>query len=239
MTDKAFKRTPRWVNFISGGASTCIRVIQEEMPGGSLLGASETVAIVANSHSVDGIANITKETKFSEEKIIVVEPGPNFASRILEVLDRYRADRFHQLGWMPQMPEEVLKRYIGCNQHLGPGGKWMYGVRRVYAHMRFCQEVGRIIPIEVFCQLVHPKYDAGKIVCHQIVDLDFRNTPEQNAKILLPIEHEVQINGRQAMFYGIRPDEMEDPINIAQNAEEEDLLFALKKEARDKYPPEK
>lgn len=224
------------VNFISGGASTCVRVIQEELPGGSLFNSTETVAIIANSHKIDGIQNVI-DAGFPEDRIYVVEPGPVFAERLLVVLDRYNPDFFQQLGYMPQMPEEVIARYVGFNQHFGPGGKGMFGVRRVYVHMQFCRQVDRLMPIQVFCQLVDPVYDAGKIVFARMVDLDFSKTPEENAKILLPIEHEVQISGRRKMFYGLDPVETMDlPINIAQNPEEEALLLEIKKEAVKKYP---
>ena len=125
---------------------------------------------------------------------------------------------------------------MGLNQHLGPGGQGMFGERRVYAHMRFCQEVGRLMPIQVFCQLVHPIYDAGKIVYDEMVELDFKKTPEQNAETLLSIEHQVQISGRLAMYYGIDPEKLDFPINIAQDSEEEALLEYIKKEAIKMYP---
>ncbi len=225
------------VNLISGGASTCLRVIKEELPEGVLFGATKTVAIIADSHDVSGIQNV-KNVNFPEEHIHVVEKGPDFAERILDVLNTYRPDFFHQLGWMPHMPEEVMAQYVGLNQHLGPGGKWMYGVRRVYAHMRFCQEVGRIMPIQVFCQFVDPVYDAGKIAHARKIDLDFARTPEENAEMLLPIEHGVQIYGRLEMFYGSAHSSraVDKPMNIALNEKEEELLLTIKKEARDKYP---
>jgi len=224
------------VNFISGGASTCVSIIGGELPGGILFDATQTVAIIADSHDIDGIQNVMA-AEFPKEHIHVVNPGSDFAERILVVLDVYKPDFFHQLGWMPQMPEEVLARYVGLNQHLGPGGKWMFGVRRVYAHMRFCQEVGRIIPIQVFCQLVDPAYDAGKIVYAESVNLDFTQTPEYNAKmLLLSIEHEVQIRGRMEMAHRFNPELADNPANIAQNPAEEEILFKMKKEARDRYP---
>lgn len=224
------------VNLISGGASTCLSVIKEELPGGILFGVTKTMAIIASSHDVSGIQN-AKDVNFPEEHIYVVEKGPDFAGRILAVLDLYKPDFFHQLGWMPHMPEEVMDQYVGLNQHLGPGGKWMYGVRRVYAHMRFCQEVGRIMPIQVFCQFVDPVYDAGKIVHARNIDLNFARTPEENAEMLLPIEHEVQIDGRRAMLYSsIHSGMVDKPMNIALNKEEEEILLAMKKEAKGKYP---
>ncbi|EKE11022.1 MAG: hypothetical protein ACD_15C00152G0006 [uncultured bacterium] len=235
----ASKRALKYVNLISGGASTCVRVIEEEKPGGELYGLSETVAVIASASDIEGIQNV-KEAGFSEDCIHVVESGSNFDFRILEVMNQCQPDYFHQLGFMPKMPAKVLSNYRGLNQHLGPGGKWMYGVRRVYTHIRFCEEVGRKIPIQVFCQIVDPEYDAGVVVYAKSVDLDFSRTPEKNAKdLLLPIEHRVQIEGRREMFFGFNLLEAQAPAKIALNQEEERILLEMKKEARSKYPPDK
>jgi len=236
--EKMMKRTLRGVSLISGGASTCLRVIQEENPGGALWSVSETVAVIASTDDVSGIQNL-KDIGYPADDIHVVNPKNGyFATKLLMFLDKYKPDFFHQLGWMPLTPDEIMDQYVGLNQHLGPGGKWMYGVRRVYAHMRFCQEVGRIIPISVFCQFVDPVYDAGKVLSIRNIDLDFSKTPEQNAEMLLPIEHEVQIAGRMELFFDKSPSDAQLVPNIAKSLREEEILFAMKKEARDKYPPE-
>jgi len=232
------EETLKGVSLISGGASTCLRVIEEEAPGGALWMRSETVAVIANEDDVDGIQNL-KDVGYPTDDIYVVDPmGGNLAEGLLKILDKYKPDFFHQLGWMPLTPKKVMEQYVGLNQHLGPGGKWMYGVRRVYAHMRFCQEVGRTVPIPVFCQFVDPVYDAGKILSIRNIDLDFSKTPEENAQMLLPIEHEVQIAGRMELFFDKTPFDAKFVPNIAKDEQEEKILFAMKKEARDQYPPE-
>ena len=200
---------------------------------------TKTVAVIAHAHDVSGLSNI-ELCGFSRDDLHVASPKDgDLADKLLEILDRYKEDFFHQLGWMPMTPKKVMKRYTGFNQHLGPGGRWMYGVRRVYAHVRFCQEVGRVMPVSVFCQFVDPVYDAGDIVHVRYIDLDFQKTPDQNADMLLPIEHEVQIEGRRRLFAGTAHSNAEIVPSIVQSDEEEELLFSIRKEARDKYPPEK
>lgn len=234
------KEALRGISLISGGASTCLKILREEKEGGILYGKTKTVAVIASSHKVSGLENVVKKAGFPREDTHVAYPGDgNLGERLLEIFGYYKPDFFHQLGWMPMTPEEVMEKYTGFNQHLGPGGRWMYGVRRVYAHMRFCQEVERIVPIPVFCQFVDPIYDAGLVVYVRYIDLDFKQTPEQNAEMLLPIEHKVQIEGRKKLFAGTAYTNAEIVPTIAENGEEEALLFTIRKKSRDKYPPEK
>ncbi|KKR25847.1 MAG: hypothetical protein UT58_C0032G0008, partial [Microgenomates group bacterium GW2011_GWC1_39_7b] len=129
------------VNLISGSGTTNEAILKVEQEGGILHGLVQTLAIISSDPEAPGIER-AKKVGFPEKDIHVVVPGENFTERILEVLDKYNPDFFHQLGWFPFTPTEVIKKYKGLNQHLGPGGKWMYGVRRIFAHMKFCELVG-------------------------------------------------------------------------------------------------
>lgn len=224
----------RVVNLISGNGSTNLAIIQAESPGGKLNGLVETVAMIFNDPESRGIEKV-KNKGFPADNIWVVDPNKgSLAEQLLKILDRYKPDYFHQLGWMPLIPLEVIERYNGLNQHLGPGGKWMYGIRRIYAHMRFCEIIRENRPIPVFCQRVAPKYDEGNVIYLQYENILPDETPEAAAERLLDVEHQVQIEALRRLA---ADSYKEQPVpKIARNSEEEKILLEAKKEARDKYP---
>ncbi|KKS14378.1 hypothetical protein A2617_02080 [Candidatus Daviesbacteria bacterium RIFOXYD1_FULL_41_10] len=229
------------VNLISGSGTTNEAILKVEQEGGILHGLVQTLAIISSDPEAPGIER-AKKVGFPEKDIHVVVPGENFTERILEVLDKYNPDFFHQLGWFPFTPTEVIKKYKGLNQHLGPGGKWMYGVRRIFAHMKFCELVGESRPIPVFCHMVTPEkpnYDEGEAVAVKWVDLLSNESAEEALKRLAPIEYEAQIEAlRRLTTQGESLQLQPNPI-IAKNPKEAELLLQAKMAARDKYPADK
>ncbi|OIO46206.1 MAG: hypothetical protein AUJ31_02315 [Parcubacteria group bacterium CG1_02_39_15] len=226
----------RVVNLISGQGTTNSAILKAESPGGRLYGLAETVALIFSSPLAPG--RLKAERKgFSKSNIWVVHPDTwRWGKGLLEILDKYRPDFFHQLGWMPLTPLEVVECYNGLNQHLGPGGKWMHGVRRIYTHMRFCELIGEQRPIPVFCQRVATKYDEGSVIYLQYEDLLPNESPEEAAKRLIEIEHRVQI---EALYRLATNSIKEQPVpRLALSSREEEILLRVKKEARDRYPPE-
>ena len=103
-------------------------------------------------------------------------------------------------------------------------------------HMIFCQRIGELRPIPIFCQRVAPEYDKGNVIYLRYEELRDNEIPEEAAKRLLAIEYYVQIEGRLRLARGTFKEE---PVpKIAKNLEEEKILFGAMKEARDKYPSE-
>lgn len=227
----------RTVNLISGGGSTNWAIVEAEKPGGQLDGLSQTVAIVSSDPRAPGIKKVL-DAGFPDKNIHIVNTGAELTRELLSVLDQYEPDYFHQLGWMPLTPAEVINRYRGLNQHLGPGGRWMYRVRRIYALMRFESLIGERRLLPVFCQRVAPEYDAGNIVYARWVRMAIDESPEQVAKRVLHIEHEVQIEALRRLATEETIKERPVP-RIARNKKQEELLLQAKREARDKYPPDR
>lgn len=181
------------VNMISGSGTTNLAVLRAQKPGGRLDGLVKTVAIICNNSKASGIDNAIRDG-FSEKDIRLVSRAKgDFGKQILEILAEYKPDFFHQLGWMPKTPESVLECFRGLNQHLGPGGEYMYGQRRLYAHIRFCEMIGEWHPVPIFCQYVHHDYDRGEAVFVQYENIKEGETIAAMADRFLPIEHEVQI----------------------------------------------
>jgi len=224
----------RIVNFISGDGSTNLAILQAENSGGKLHGLVKTLAIISDNLKTLNIQKIRDEGVSTSDVWTVNPEKEDFTNQILEILDKYKPDYFHQVGWMPLTPLEVIKRYRGLNQHLGPGGKWMYGKRRIYAHIRFCEMIRETRPIPIFCQRVAPKYDEGNVIYVQYEDILSNETVEEVAKRLLKIEYQVQIEA----LYRLATNSFEErPVpKTALNPEEERILLKAKKEALNKYP---
>lgn len=182
------------VNLISGGGSTNLAILEAQKPGGKLHGLVRTAAIICNNSKAAGIRKAKEIAGFPEENIhLIGRYKGDLGQQIADILDRYHPEFYHQLGWMPLMPDLVTDRFLGLNQHLGPGGQFMYGERRLYAHIRFCEMVGEKRPVPIFCQVVDPVYDNGAAISVRFEDILDGETIEDAAKRFLPIEHEVQI----------------------------------------------
>ena len=221
-----------FINLISGSGSTNLAILENEKSG-KLYNLTKTVAIISSDPKAKGIER-AKKKGFPEEDIFIVFPKRgDLAKQLLEIFDKYKPDYFHQLGWMPLTPFEVLKKYQGLNQHLGPGGKWMYGIRRIYTHLLFCQKIGEWREIPIFCQWVVPEYDKGDTIYLRYEKLKPNETSEEVVERLLKIEHQVQIEGRYLLAKGAFKEE---PVpKIAKNEIEEKILFEAKEEARKFY----
>lgn len=181
------------VNMISGSGTTNLAVLQAQKPGRKLHGLVKTIAIISSNPNAAGIQKAIDQG-FPEWDIRVASRKKgNLGEQLLKILGEYKPDYFHQLGWMPKTPRSVTERYRGLNQHLGPGGDYMYGKRRLYAHRRFCEMIDEKRPIPVFCQYVHPIYDLGDAIYVKFEDFDLAESVQAIAERLLPVEHEVQI----------------------------------------------
>ncbi len=130
---------------------------------------------------------------------------------------------------------EVSDRYQGLNQHLGLGGRWMYGVRRIYALLRFQELIGESRSLPIFCQRVAPEYDAGNIIYARWIRLSKGLNAEQIAQSVLPIEHDVQIEALRRLATGDPIKERPVP-KFAWTKKQEEFLLEAKQEARQAYP---
>jgi phosphoribosylglycinamide formyltransferase 1 len=221
------------VNLISGSGTTNLAVLRAQKPGGRLAGLVKTVAIICNNSKAAGIQNAIGEG-FPEQDIRLVSRAKgNFDQQLLEILGEYKPDYFHQLGWMPLTPESVMKSFRGLNQHLGPGGEYMYGQRRLYAHIRFCEMIGERRPVPIFCQFVDPNYDQGDVVFARFEDIREGEAVAEIADRLLPIEHEVQI---EALYRLATNTAQPAPVpRIYKTPEEKLLMHKARMEANEFY----
>lgn len=130
-----------------------------------------------------------------------------FGKAMLDVMDRWRIDRFVHLGWMPKTPRNVVEAFShgrALNQHPGSpeyfGGKGMYGIRVHAAVLRYHQ-LAKTHDwerwTEVVAQLVAPDYDEGKVLVRTQVPICPDDTPETLQARALPYEWATQITALQ------------------------------------------
>jgi folate-dependent phosphoribosylglycinamide formyltransferase PurN len=222
------------VNFISGGGSTNLAILEAQKPGGKLHELVETVAIISSNPKAKGKEKAVR-AGFPRGRIYDVDSkSSDFEERLLDILDMYNPDFFHQLGWEPWTPPCVIESYDGLNQHLGPGGRFMYYERRIYAQMWFCKKIGEKRPIPIFCQYVHKVYDEGNVIAVRFEDFQEGETVEKIAKRLLPIEHEVQIEGLLLLATG---EAKPIPVpRVYETDEEKAVMDQAIYAAKDQYP---
>jgi len=222
------------VNLISGGGSTNLAILEAQKPGGKLHGLVKTVAIISSNPMAGGIKKVI-DAGFPQKNIYVIDSKrDNLGQQLLEIMDIYRPDYFHQLGWEPYTPDYVTERFQGLNQHLGPGGRFMYYERRIYAQLWFCKKIGEKRPIPVFCQYAHKDYDDGDVVYVHYEDYQEHETDEEISRRLLPIEHEVQIEGLYLLATGKAK-----PIpvpRVYETDEERTLMDQARIAAKERYP---
>jgi hypothetical protein len=199
-TGKVMHMLKRFINLIWGSGSTNAKVLLEEKPGGSLHGYSETVAIVSSSDA-SGIVKAL-ELGFPEERICLFDPAKKTGPQLIEIFSQYEFDYYHMMGWYPMIPRSVIERYEGYNQHMGPGGKWMDGACRMYAQMRFNEEMDENLAVPLFMQEVSPVVDDGDTVCvnyHHLIPGETAGEAQERLKYL---EWGVQIEGRRSLANG-------------------------------------
>lgn len=172
---------------------------------------------------------------------IVDEKSPTFALDLSNTLKPYNPAIVAQLGWLPKTPDSFLGEYSGrvFNQHMGPGGKSMMGVRRVYAHQRYCEEIGDNKPFPIFCHRVDPfkGYDEGEAVYVAWERVSLEKDPVIEHEKLKKIEHGVQVEAYRRIASG---EISYQPVPIyAQTPEELKLMEKIRQEAVRKFPKRK
>lgn len=189
------------INLIWGVGSTNVAVFKAEQPGGALDGFSKTVAIV----SPPGAPGIVKalELGFPEDHIHLFSLAEKTGPQLRRIFGLYDFDFYHMMGFYPVIPKSVIEQYKGYNQHMGPGGKWMDGAYRMYAQMRFNQEIHEDLPVPIFMQEVVPDVDGGDVIYVEYHSFIIGETAgEAQDRLKKGHEWNVNIEGRRRLATG-------------------------------------
>lgn len=115
-----------------------------------------------------------------------------YEESMLDLLDQFKPDLIVLAGFMKLVPEIVIKKYrnriINIHPALLPkyGGKGMYGMN---VHRAVFEAGEKVSGVTV--HLVNEKYDEGKILFQEQIDISDCKSPEEIAKKILEVEHRV------------------------------------------------
>ena len=126
-----------------------------------------------------------------------------FNSKLLDSVNEIKLDIICQFGWLCKTPIELIKAYPQkiINQHPAPldvangifGGKGMYGINVHKAVIDYAKKYRDFTHTKATTHYVTEEYDEGEIIATRELKIDLEESPENLAKRLLPLEHELQI----------------------------------------------
>jgi phosphoribosylglycinamide formyltransferase-1 len=177
---------------VSGGGSN-MQFIINSTKNGILKGLAQVVLVISNNPNAyalerarnENIKSVCVERKnFEEEK--------SFNDSILKELKNAEIDIVCLAGYMRIIGHEIIKTYHGRMLNIHPallpkfGGKGMYGH---YVHEAVVK--AREIKSGATVHFVEEKYDAGEIIIQQEVEVFENDSPEDVAKRVLDVEHQI------------------------------------------------
>jgi len=182
---------PKLALFISGGASTAARIIDECM-NGVLQAKIEPVCVIASRRQIAGVDKM-RQRGFCEENgnLYVVRRKDfadgdvgdcSFGEEILSKLRLHEVKIVGQYGWLSKTPKNVIQEFLNriINQHPGPldpsrlgfGGEKMYGSRVHAARLLYVKRIGHDFWTEATAHHVTEEYDQGKLIATRVIEID-------------------------------------------------------------------
>ncbi|MCX8057215.1 MAG: phosphoribosylglycinamide formyltransferase [Ignavibacteria bacterium] len=151
------------------------------------------IAFVLSNNSNSGALEIARSKNIpaihlSEKKY----HKENFELSLIDVLENYKPDLIVLAGYMKLVPSMVIERFrnkiINIHPALLPkyGGKGMFGIN-VHRAVFESNEKESGVTVHV----VNEKYDEGKILYQEKIDITDCNSPEEIAQKVLKVEHRV------------------------------------------------
>lgn len=178
------------IGVLASGRGSNLQAIINAIESGRL---NCDVVFVLSNNSDAGALEIAKKKNIpalhlSEKKY----HKENFEESLIDLLNQFKPDLIVLAGYMKLVPKSVIEIYknriINIHPALLPkyGGKGMYGMnihRAVFDAGE--KESG------VTVHLVNEKYDEGKILYQEKVDISDCNSAEEIAEKILKVEHKV------------------------------------------------
>ncbi len=116
----------------------------------------------------------------------------DYLNTILNILESKKVDFIVLAGYMKPIPAEIINKYYNRILNIHPallpkfGGSGMYGMN---VHKAVIESKEKISGATV--HIVDEKYDNGKILYQESVNVDENDTPETLAEKVLQIEHKI------------------------------------------------
>jgi len=177
----------KYASFISGSGTTMEAMAKVFKPS----------LVIASRPDSEGI----KKAKKLKIPVVVINPKDfktreKFGKEILKNLKKYKINFVTQNGWLPLTPKNVIQKYKNhiYNQHPGPlpqfGGKGMFGIHVHEAVIKSGQNFTYAV-----VHHVSDEFDTGSIIkTSPKIYFDKKTTPELLQKMVLPYEHQLQID---------------------------------------------
>lgn len=151
------------------------------------------VVFVLSNNSNSGALEIARKNNIpafhlSEKKF----HKNSFEESLMDLLNQYRPDLIVLAGYMKLVPVSIINKFrnriINIHPALLPkfGGKGMYGMNVHQAVFNAGEKVSGVT-----VHLVNEKYDEGKILFQEKVDISDCNSPDEIARKVLEVEHRV------------------------------------------------
>ncbi|GHT56609.1 phosphoribosylglycinamide formyltransferase [Endomicrobiia bacterium] len=181
------------IAILVSGSGSNMQSIVDSTNSGILKGFASVVLVISNNPNAyaikraknENIKSICIERKnFEEEK--------SFNDSILKELKNAETDIVCLAGYIRMIGHDIIKTYRGRMLNIHPallpkfGGKGMYGH---YVHEAVIK--AKEAKSGATVHFVEEEYDAGKIIIQQEVEVFENDLPEDIAKRVLCIEHEI------------------------------------------------
>ncbi len=149
------------------------------------------IVFVLSNNSDSGALEIARQNNIpafhlSEKKF----HKENFELSLLDLLEQFQPDLIVLAGYMKLVPVSVIEKFrnriINIHPALLPkfGGKGMYGMNVHEAVFAAGEKVSGVT-----VHLVNEKYDEGKILYQEQIDISDCNSPEEISSKVLKLEH--------------------------------------------------
>jgi phosphoribosylglycinamide formyltransferase-1 len=176
--------------FASGRGSNFIKIF-ENIQNGYI--TAKIACVISNKPEAGALAFAEKE----KIKTFLINPKdfttPElFGEELLQVLNQQKVEWIVLAGYLKKIPENVVQQYSNRIVNIHPallpafGGKGMYGM---HVHEAVFNSGSKVSGVTV--HLVNDVYDSGPIVLQKAVDIEHCRNPEEIAKTVLAVEHQV------------------------------------------------
>ena len=147
------------------------------------------VALLCSNSVNSGVKSISAE--FGIPHYIFTRDEFYKSDHVLNILNDHQINVLVLAGFLWLIPENLLKQYSGKIINIHPallpkyGGKGMHGI---HVHNVVFENKDKVSGVTI--HLCNEKYDEGKILFQQSVELNEGDLPETIAKKVLQLEHE-------------------------------------------------
>lgn len=141
---------------------------------------------------------ILKASDFQTEEL--------FCDELFNKVTEWKADYIALAGYLTKLPDSFIQRFPGTIVNIHPsllpkfGGQGYYGLK---VHQAVIQAGEKETGCTV--HLVDGEYDTGKILAQRKLEVDPRESPEELAKRVLKLEHELYPKVLEDLAKGIDP----------------------------------